>query len=58
MMKIKHTLKQFWNEEEGQSLSEYGLILALIAVVAITALTLLGDNIKAMFENIAENIGN
>lgn len=57
MMRIKHTLKQFWNEEEGQSLSEYGLILALIAVVAITALTLLGDNIKAMFENIANNIG-
>lgn len=58
MMRIKHTLKQFWNEEEGQSLSEYGLILALIAVVAITALTLLGDNIKAMFQDIADNIGN
>ena len=51
-------MKRFWKEEEGQSLSEYGLILALIAVVAITALTLLGDNIKAMFEDIADKIGN
>lgn len=57
-MGIKHTLRKFWNEEEGQSLSEYGLILALIAVVAIAALTLLGGNIKAMFENIAEKIVN
>lgn len=55
-MNIKNVLKEFWNEEEGQSLSEYGLILALIAVVAIAALTLLGDNIKAMFEDIADKI--
>lgn len=51
-----NTLKRFWNEEDGQSLSEYGLILALIAVVAITALTLLGDNIKGMFDKIANEI--
>lgn len=55
-MQITNVLKEFWKEEEGQSLSEYGLILALIAVVAIAALTLLGDNIKAMFEDIADKI--
>lgn len=32
-------------EEEGQGLAEYGLILALIAVVCIAALTLLGTGI-------------
>jgi len=31
--------------EEGQGLAEYGLILALIAVVCIGALTLLGSGI-------------
>ena len=31
-----------FQREEGQALAEYGLILALIAVVAISALTLLG----------------
>lgn len=55
-MQITNVLKDFWKEEEGQSLSEYGLILALIAVVAIAALTLLGDNIKAMFDDIADKI--
>lgn len=33
-------------DEEGQGLAEYGLILALIAVVCIGALTLLGGGIN------------
>lgn len=31
-----------YKDEEGQALAEYGLILGLIAIVAIGALTLLG----------------
>ena len=34
-----------FQQEEGQAMAEYGLILALIAVVAIAALTLLGTTI-------------
>ncbi|MFB4159385.1 Flp family type IVb pilin [Geomicrobium sp. JSM 1781026] len=49
-------IKSFWKEEEGQSLSEYGLILALVAVAVITALTLLGSNLTEMFNDIAEQI--
>ena len=33
-------------DEEGQGLAEYGLILALIAVVCITALTTMGTSIS------------
>jgi pilus assembly protein Flp/PilA len=40
-------------DEKGQALSEYGLILALIAVIAIGALTLLGGNVAATLTNIA-----
>lgn len=36
------------NDEEGQGLVEYGLILALIAVVCVTALTALGTNISTL----------
>ena len=34
-------------DEEGQGLVEYGLILALIAVVCIAALTTMGTSIAA-----------
>ncbi|MDO8616500.1 MAG: Flp family type IVb pilin [Dehalococcoidia bacterium] len=34
-----------FQREDGQAMAEYGLILALIAVVAIAALTLLGTTI-------------
>ncbi len=38
--------------EKGQSLAEYGLILALIAVVSIAALTLLGGEIEAAIDSV------
>ncbi len=38
---------------EGQSLVEYGLILALVAVVVIGALALIGTNIQGLFNQIA-----
>ncbi|GIW13864.1 MAG: hypothetical protein KatS3mg062_1303 [Tepidiforma sp.] len=43
-------------DEEGQGLAEYGLILALIAIVCIGALTLLGSNISDALNNVAGSI--
>ncbi|HET6574291.1 MAG TPA: Flp family type IVb pilin [Fimbriiglobus sp.] len=40
-------------QEEGASLVEYGLLVALIAVVCIAAITLLGTNLQSMFNQIA-----
>ncbi len=50
-------LKKEVQREEGQSLAEYALILALIAVVAIAALTLLGGNVSGILEQIAKQLG-
>ena len=44
-------------EEEGQALAEYGLILGLIAVVAIAALTLLGTAITGQLGSITGAFG-
>lgn len=44
------------NKEEGQGLVEYGLIIALIAVVAIAALVLLGKNIGGIFNSVSANL--
>lgn len=49
-------MKKLWNkfisEESGQGMVEYGLILALIAVVVITVLTNLGTKVKTTFESV------
>jgi pilus assembly protein Flp/PilA len=49
-------LKKFFNDEAGQGMVEYGLIIALVAVVLIAALTLMGGNLKGMFETVAGKI--
>ena len=41
------------NEESGQGLVEYALIIALIAVVCVAAITALGGKIRNMFNNMA-----
>lgn len=39
--------------EKGQSMTEYALILVLVAVVCIGVLLVMGGEIKAIFTNIA-----
>lgn len=46
-----------WQAKPGQSLAEYGLILALVAVVAISGLTTLGGSISTQLAEIAVRIG-
>ena len=41
------------DEEEGQTLIEYGLIIALVSIVAIITLTTVGTNIGKVFTSIA-----
>jgi len=49
-------LMKFLKEEEGATAVEYGLMVALIAVVIIVAVTLLGGTLANIFERVAENI--
>ena len=45
-------------DQRGQGLAEYALILALIAIIAIVSLAFLGNNITAMFwAPISEDFG-
>ena len=40
------------DEEDGQALVEYALLLALIAVVSIGILTTLGTNVSTIFSKV------
>ena len=42
-------------EEKGQTMAEYGLILALVAVVVIVAITLLGNTLTTFFTDLSGN---
>ena len=43
-------------DDEGQDLLEYALLVALIAIVAIGAVTLAGNQVDAIFTQIANGI--
>ena len=46
---LRHANRSFPTSEEGQDLLEYGLLAALIAVVAIGAVSALGQTIYSVF---------
>ncbi len=49
-------IRQFVRNEKGATAIEYGLIAALIAVVAITAMTTVGTNLTAKFNTVATKL--
>jgi pilus assembly protein Flp/PilA len=58
---MKRLLRKAWlalRSEKGQSLVEYALILALVAIVVITALTALGGHTEDALSNISNVLGN
>jgi pilus assembly protein Flp/PilA len=49
------TTREF-TREDGQGLTEYALILALIAIVAIAALTLLGGKVTSALSTVSRSL--
>lgn len=50
-------LKKLWVEEKGQGMAEYGLILALVAIIVAAALVTLQGGISATLNNVASELG-
>jgi pilus assembly protein Flp/PilA len=55
MLKLFIALQTFFTDrdDEGATAVEYGLMVSLIAVVIITAVTLIGTNLTATFDKVA-----
>lgn len=53
--KLALAVTKFVKEEEGAALAEYGILVAFIAIVAITAVTFFGTRISAKFTQLANS---
>ena len=49
-------IKNLIKNESGATMVEYGLMVALIAVVCVAAVTLIGTNLSTMFTGIAGSL--
>ena len=56
MALITQLLASFRQDEEGQGLAEYALILALIAIVAIVALIFLGGQVSQILSTVGNSV--
>jgi len=55
-VKLMEWLQSLKADEEGQTLVEYALILALIVIVVIVTLALVGPEVEEVFNNILQNL--
>ncbi len=52
MQTIQNRIKQFMVSEDGPTATEYAVMLALIIIVALAAITLLGQKVNTIFTNV------
>jgi len=53
---MKDLLLRLWKDESGQDLTEYALLLVLIALAAITAMSGLATAIRTVYNTAATNL--
>jgi pilus assembly protein Flp/PilA len=53
---MKNLVMRLWKEEDGQDMVEYGLLLTLIATVAVASMKTIGSVISNIFANASTNL--
>ena len=49
-------LEQLWNDERGQDIAEYAVMLAVILVIVIGTVRLIGSNANNVFSQVGSAI--
>ena len=53
-LRVQEAIQSVRDREEGQGLVEYALILSLVSVVSIGLLTIVGTDVKAVLQDVAD----
>jgi len=53
---MKNILIRLWQEQEGQDLTEYALLLVLLSCVATASIGTFATTIKGMYTSVATNV--
>lgn len=49
-------LQSLWNDESGQDIAEYAVMLAVILVIVVGTIRLIGSNANNVFSNVGSSI--
>jgi len=49
-------LLRLWNDQQGQDIAEYAVMLAVILVIVVGTIRLIGSNANNVFSNVASSI--
>jgi pilus assembly protein Flp/PilA len=52
MNRISACVRRFWNNEEGATLVEYGLLVGLLSIVAVASIVLVGKYVNGAFDQV------
>jgi Flp pilus assembly pilin Flp len=53
---LRSVWQDLWNDESGQDIAEYAVMLAVILVIVVGTVRLIGSNANNVFSNVGSSI--
>lgn len=53
---VTKILQNLWNDESGQDIAEYAVMLAVILVIVVGTVRLIGSNANNVFSNVGSSL--
>ena len=53
---MANLLRKLWNDDQGQDIAEYAVMLAVVLVIVIGAVRLIGVNASTVFSQVGSSI--
>ncbi len=53
---MRYTFRNLWNDEQGQDVAEYSVMLAVILVIVVGTVRLIGSNANNVFSQVGSAI--